>query len=120
LDIKVTKEAGGAAGPSGPVETTEPAVIEARGLEKRYGDFEAVRGIDLAVLKGRCVGLLGPNGAGKTTTMRMIMGLTTVSGGELAIFGKPVDAVGRADRARIGLVPQENNLDPDLSVRQNL
>ena len=95
-------------------------MIQARGLEKRYGDFEAVRGIDLAVFKGRCFGLLGPNGAGKTTTMRMIMGLTSVTGGELSVFGTPVSKVGRADRTRIGLVPQEDNLDPDLSVRQNL
>ena len=96
------------------------SVIEAIGLEKRYGDFEAVRGIDLTVRKGRCVGLLGPNGAGKTTTMRMIMGLTTVTGGDLSVFGKPVDAIDRADRKRIGLVPQEDNLDPELQVRQNL
>jgi lipooligosaccharide transport system ATP-binding protein len=95
-------------------------VIRARDLVKRYGDFEAVRGIDLTVAKGQCVGLLGPNGAGKTTTMRMIMGLTKVTSGELAIFGKPVDALGRADRAKIGLVPQEDNLDPDLRVRENL
>ena len=101
-------------------EKTLPAVIQARGLEKRYGDFAAVKGIDLAVLKGKCVGLLGPNGAGKTTTMRMIMGLTSVSGGELTVFGRPVAKVSRADRSRIGLVPQEDNLDPDLSVRQNL
>lgn len=100
--------------------TDTPDVIEAIGLEKRYGDFEAVRGIDLTVRRGRCVGLLGPNGAGKTTTMRMIMGLTTVSGGELSVFGKPVNAIRRADRARIGLVPQEDNLDPELQVRQNL
>ncbi|MGI9437627.1 MAG: ATP-binding cassette domain-containing protein [Geminicoccaceae bacterium] len=96
------------------------SVIEAVGLEKRYGDFQAVDGIDLSVWKGRCVGLLGPNGAGKTTTMRMIMGLTAVSGGKLTVFGKPVDAVDRTDRARIGLVPQEDNLDPELLVRQNL
>ncbi|MEM8948656.1 MAG: ATP-binding cassette domain-containing protein [Pseudomonadota bacterium] len=95
-------------------------VIEAISLEKRYGDFEAVRGIDLKVGKGLCIGLLGPNGAGKTTTMRMIMGLTTVTAGKLTVFGKPVDAIDRADRAKIGLVPQEDNLDPELSVRQNL
>jgi lipooligosaccharide transport system ATP-binding protein len=95
-------------------------VIWAVGLEKRYGDFHALRGIDFAVEKGRCVGLLGPNGAGKTTAMRMIMGLTSVTAGRLSVFGKPVDAVGRAGRARIGLVPQEDNLDPELSVRQNL
>ncbi|MGH1478266.1 MAG: ATP-binding cassette domain-containing protein [Geminicoccales bacterium] len=103
-----------------PVVRTQNAVIQARDLQKRYGDFEAVRGIDLAVRQGKCVGLLGPNGAGKTTTMRMIMGLTSVSGGELSVFGKPVDQIGRAERSRIGLVPQEDNLDPDLSVRQNL
>ncbi|NJO36683.1 MAG: ATP-binding cassette domain-containing protein [Rhizobiales bacterium] len=96
------------------------AVIRARGLEKRYGDFQAVRGIDLTVARGQCVGLLGPNGAGKTTTMRMIMGLSKVTAGELTIFGKPVDGLGRADRAKIGLVPQEDNLDPDLRVRENL
>jgi len=97
-----------------------PLAIEAVGLKKRYGDFEAVRGIDLAVPKGRCIGLLGPNGAGKTTTMRMVMGLTSVTNGNLSVFGKPIDLVGRADRAKIGLVPQEDNLDPELSIRQNL
>ncbi len=95
-------------------------VIEAIDLEKRYGEFEAVRGIDLKVEKGRCIGLLGPNGAGKTTTMRMIMGLTTVTSGTLTVFGKPAIDLRRADRAKIGLVPQEDNLDPELSVRQNL
>jgi lipooligosaccharide transport system ATP-binding protein len=114
LDITLAKDA------DGMVDQPEKAVIMASGLKKSYGKFDAVRGIDLEVKKGRCVGLLGPNGAGKTTTMRMIMGLTSVTGGELSIFGKSVDAVGRADRARIGLVPQEDNLDPDLSVRQNL
>ena len=103
-----------------PDVITAAPVIQAEGLEKRYGDFEAVRGIDLAVPKGECIGLLGPNGAGKTTTMRMIMGLTTVSNGKLTVFGKPVDAIDRADRARIGLVPQEDNLDPELLVCQNL
>jgi len=98
----------------------ERPVIEAVGLKKSYGDFEAVRGLDLTVPKGQCIGLLGPNGAGKTTTMRMIMGLTTVSGGQLTVFGKPVDAIDRSDRAKIGLVPQEDNLDPELLVRQNL
>ena len=100
--------------------TDASSVIEAVDLKKSYGDFEAVRGIDIAVPKGSCVGLLGPNGAGKTSTMRMIMGLTTVTAGKLSVFGKPVDALDRADRARIGLVPQEDNLDPELLVRQNL
>jgi lipooligosaccharide transport system ATP-binding protein len=95
-------------------------VISAEGLEKSYGPVHAVRGIDFEVAPANCVGLLGPNGAGKTTTMRMVMGLTTLSAGRLTVFGVPVDAIRRRERARIGLVPQENNLDPDLSVRQNL
>jgi lipooligosaccharide transport system ATP-binding protein len=95
-------------------------VILARGLTKSYGPIEAVRGIEFEVAPARCVGLLGPNGAGKTTTMRMIMGLTTPSAGELRVFGVPVAGLTRQHKARIGLVPQENNLDPDLSVRQNL
>ena len=95
-------------------------VIAGRGLEKSYGAVEAVRGIDLEVVSGRCLGLLGPNGAGKTTTMRMIMGLTTPTAGELTVFGAAPGALSRAQKARIGLVPQDDNLDPDLSVRQNL
>jgi lipooligosaccharide transport system ATP-binding protein len=95
-------------------------VIAARGLTKRFGDFEAVKGIDLQVERARCIGLLGPNGAGKTTTMRMIMGLSTVTAGELTVFGTPVQKMSRAMKARIGLVPQDNNLDPDITVRENL
>jgi len=95
-------------------------IIEARELEKRYGEVEAVRGISFAIEPGVCVGLLGPNGAGKTTTMRMIMGQTRITSGALTLFGRPAGALSRPERARIGLVPQENNLDVDLSVRQNL
>ncbi len=106
--------------PAGYEEEAPPPVIRAIGLEKRYGALRAVCGIDLTVEKGRCVGLLGPNGAGKTSIMRMLMGLTSVSGGTLTMFGKPIDRLGHDERARIGLVPQEDNLDPELSVRQNL
>jgi lipooligosaccharide transport system ATP-binding protein len=95
-------------------------VISARGLEKRFGAVRAVNGVDLDVHTGTCLGLLGPNGAGKTTTMRMIMGLTTPSAGRLELFGRPPAALDRAGRRRVGLVPQDNNLDPDLSVIQNL
>lgn len=76
--------------------------------------------MSFTIKRGKCVGLLGPNGAGKTTTMRMIMGLTTPTGGALRVFGEPAHTLTRLDRARIGLVPQENNLDMDLSVAQNL
>ena len=101
-------------------EARHDNVIEATGLVKRFGDFEAVRGIDFFVHKGECVGLLGPNGAGKTTTMRMIMGLSTVSAGQLTVFGQRAGHLGRELQARVGLVSQEDNLDPDLSVQANL
>ena len=99
--------------------SNEP-IIAARGLTKRYGKLEAVKGIDFQVERGQCIGLLGPNGAGKTTTMRMIMGLATVTAGELSVFGTSVQNMSRAMKARIGLVPQDNNLDPDITVRENL
>jgi len=95
-------------------------VIEAEGLEKYYGTVHAVRGVSFTIPAGTCVGLLGPNGAGKTTTMRMIMGLSRPSAGRLRLFGAAPGALGRDLRSRIGLVPQEDNLDSDLSVRQNL
>lgn len=96
------------------------AIVEAQALEKRYGDVHAVRGVSFDIAAGSCVGLLGPNGAGKTTTMRMLMGLTRPTAGGVRVFDKPIAALGRGFRTRIGLVPQEDNLDPDLSVRQNL
>ena len=96
------------------------AVIEAEGLEKRYGAVHAVRGVSFTIAPGTCVGLLGPNGAGKTTTMRMIMNLTRPTAGSLRLFGESPAALGRRLRERIGLVPQEDNLDPDISIRQNL
>ena len=95
-------------------------VIEVEALEKHYGDVHAVRGVSFAIERGSCVGLLGPNGAGKTTTMRMILALVTPTAGRLRLFGEKPAALGRAMRERIGLVPQEDNLDPDLTVRQNL
>ncbi len=95
-------------------------IIAARALIKRYGKLEAVKGIDFAVERARCIGLLGPNGAGKTTTMRMVMGLATVSAGELTVFGVPVQKMDRQTKAKIGLVPQENSLDPDITVSENL
>jgi lipooligosaccharide transport system ATP-binding protein len=95
-------------------------IIEAVAVEKAYGPTTAVAGLSFAIPSGTCIGLLGPNGAGKTTTMRMIMGLTRPTGGGIRVFGQPAQSLARADRARIGLVPQENTLDPELSVSRNL
>ncbi|MDO5068288.1 MAG: ABC transporter ATP-binding protein [Propionibacteriaceae bacterium] len=97
----------------------EPVIL-ARGLRKSYGSFEAVRGIDFEVEPGTSFGLLGPNGAGKSTTMRMISGVTQRSGGTLSILGMDPDEQGPRIRAHLGVVPQADNLDLQLSVRQNL
>ncbi len=96
------------------------AVIEARGLRKHFDDYAAVRGIDLTVPAGRCFGVLGPNGAGKTTTLRMLLGVSPPSAGSLTVFGMPIQASGRQIRARMGVVPQMDNLDPDFTVVENL
>jgi len=98
----------------------ERAAISARGLTKRFGDVEAVRGIDFAVLEGEAFGFLGPNGAGKTTTMRMIQCASPRSGGDLRVFGMDPATRPREIKALLGIVPQENNLDPDLTGRENL
>jgi lipooligosaccharide transport system ATP-binding protein len=95
-------------------------VIVARGLTKFYGTQKAVDGIDFAVRRGETFGLLGPNGAGKSTTMRMISCRTPATSGELFVEGLDVQHEGRRVRSLIGVVPQENNLDPDLDVRRNL
>jgi lipooligosaccharide transport system ATP-binding protein len=95
-------------------------LIEADGLAKTFGSLRAVDGITFRVRRGECFGLLGPNGAGKTTTIRMLYGFTPRSGGRLRIFGQECDGDWRAIKAKIGVCQQENNLDPDLSVRQNL
>ncbi len=96
------------------------SVIEARGLSKFFGDLEVVRGIDLDVPASGCFGLLGPNGAGKTTTLRMILGQSPLSAGELSVFGLPMPDSSREVRARIGVVPQSDSLDPDFTVVENL
>jgi lipooligosaccharide transport system ATP-binding protein len=94
--------------------------VAARGLTKSYGDRVAVAGIDFEVEPGICFGFLGPNGAGKTTTMKMIYGLATVDGGELNVLGMDATRERREIKRRIGVVPQETNLDGDLTVRENL
>ena len=92
----------------------------AQALEKRFGDFHAVRGIDLSIPYGQCFGLLGPNGAGKTTVLRMMLGRIPHGAGRLEVFGQAVDSHAAEIRRRIGVVPQIDNLDPDFSVRENL
>ena len=98
----------------------EMPMIAARDVIKRFGTLEAVRGVSFAVARGGCTGLLGPNGAGKTTIMRMITGQASVTSGELSVFGEPPYALARETKTRIGLVPQADNLDPDVSVQENL
>jgi lipooligosaccharide transport system ATP-binding protein len=96
------------------------ATLVARDLKKTYNGFEAVKGVDFEVHKGECFGFLGPNGAGKTTTMKMIYGAVIPSGGELEVAGLDVTRCEREIKRRIGVVPQENNLDDDLKVEENL
>ncbi len=98
----------------------EVTTLTARDLRKSYDDFQAVRGVDFEVYRGECFGFLGPNGAGKTTTMKMIYGAAIPTSGELEVTGLDVKRYERAVKRRIGVVPQENNLDEDLKVRENL
>jgi lipooligosaccharide transport system ATP-binding protein len=95
-------------------------LIEARGLTKLYGDFVAVDGIDFAVERGETFGFLGPNGAGKSSTMRMIGAVSPVSDGTLRVLGRDPESDGPAIRERLGVVPQEDNLDLELDVGENL
>ncbi len=107
-----------------PVQTLgRPApasLIHAVGLRKSYGDFEAVRGIDLDVSAGEAFGFLGPNGAGKSSTMRMVAAVSPPTSGELRILDMDPATQGPAIRARIGVCPQEDTLDTELSIRDNL
>ncbi len=96
------------------------AAITATGLHKAYGSLDVVRGIDFSVPVGQCFGLLGPNGAGKTSTLRMILGLSPPSAGQLRVFGLPMPQAASQIRQRIGVVPQMDNLDPDFTVAENL
>src|SRR3954447_25972286 len=95
-------------------------LVQARGLRKSFGGFEAVRGVDVDVARGEIFGFLGPNGAGKSSTMRMIACVSPRSGGELSVLGMDPDVDGPRIRARIGVVPQLDNLDTELTVRENL
>jgi lipooligosaccharide transport system ATP-binding protein len=94
--------------------------IELRGVVKRFGRITAVDGIDLDVPPGICLGLLGPNGAGKSTTMRMLTGQAVATEGEIEVLGHVLPAEAKAARAEMGVVPQLDNLDVDVTVEDNL
>lgn len=96
------------------------SLISARGLTKKYGDFTAVDGIDFDVAKGESFGLLGPNGAGKSTTMRIIAATSRRTSGTISILGRDPEEHGPQVRAHLGVVPQQDNLDTELTVAENL
>ncbi len=96
------------------------AAIELRGVVKRFGPITAVDGLDLEVPAGICLGLLGPNGAGKSTTMRLLTGQAIADEGELRVLGHELPADAKAARAEMGVVPQLDNLDVDVTVEDNL
>ena len=96
------------------------SALSVRGLRKSYGATEVVSGLDLAVEPGECFGLLGPNGAGKTTTLKLCLGLIEPDAGAIELLGEPVPRRARQARARVGVVPQFDNLDPDFTVEENL
>ncbi len=97
----------------------DPAIV-VRGLRKRYGDLEAVRGVDLVVERGEVFALLGPNGAGKTTTIEILEGYLAPSAGEIRVLGEDPRRADRAWRGRIGIVLQSIGLDPYLTVRETV
>ena len=99
---------------------TSDHVVDAHQLVKRFKDIEAVKGVDFAIERGESFGFLGPNGAGKTSTMRMISAVSQPSSGSLSIFGLDPRTHGPEIRGRLGVVPQEDTLELELSVRQNL
>ena len=102
---------------------TEPpadSLVHARGLTKRFDDFTAVDGIDVDVWRGEAFGFLGPNGAGKSSTMRMIGCVSPVTSGTLRVLGQDPATHGAEIRARLGVVPQDDSLDLELTVRENL
>lgn len=95
-------------------------VIVANGLSKQFAQFKAVDNISFSVKRGICCGILGPNGAGKTTTLKMLVGNTLPTSGDLHVLNWKIPEQSREMRYHIGIVPQKDNLDPDFSVTQNL
>jgi lipooligosaccharide transport system ATP-binding protein len=99
---------------------SQMAAIELKGVVKRFGPITAVDGLDLEVPEGICLGLLGPNGAGKSTTMRLLTGQAIADAGELRVLGYELPREAKAARAQMGVVPQLDNLDIDVTVEDNL
>jgi lipooligosaccharide transport system ATP-binding protein len=95
-------------------------VLTAERLTKKYGDLLAVDGISMEVQKGECFGLLGPNGAGKTSTMKMVYAVSPITAGRLIVLGHDVQTRPREVKQKLGVAPQEYNLDPDFTVLDNL
>lgn len=95
-------------------------IIAVKGLTKYYGDLKAVDNIDFGIAKGECFGFLGPNGAGKTTVMGIVYCFMPPSSGDVKVFGMDVNKNSGEIKARIGVMPQDDNLDPDFSVLENL
>jgi len=96
------------------------AVLAVEDLHKNYGRTQVLRGVNFSIERGECFGLLGPNGAGKTTTLRLCLGLIEADAGSVQLRGMPVASMAREARARVGVVPQMDNLDPDFTVEENL
>src|SRR6202453_21686 len=103
-----------------PINSHNEVLVRARGLTKRFGTFTAVDGIDFDLYRGEAFGFLGPNGAGKSATMGMIGCVSPPTSGELSILGRDPVRDGSAIRARLGVVPQDDTLDMELTVRENL
>lgn len=106
--------------PDQTLRAPDTSLIRAQGLVKKFGDFTAVDGIDFHVQPGEAFGFLGPNGAGKSSTMRMIGCTSPISGGTLSLFGLDPATQGRQIRKRLGVVPQLDSLDAELTVEENL
>lgn len=99
---------------------THPTVVSAREVCKSFGDFQALRGINLDIKPGECFGLLGPNGAGKSTFIRMLYGISPRNGGDLTVFGHDPQVAPREVKGQVGVVTQDNDLDLSMNVYENM
>lgn len=95
-------------------------VIQVEGLHKAFGAFKAIDGLSLSVKRGECFGMLGPNGAGKSTTLKLLLGLLKPDAGKVSMLGFDIETQARIARGMVGVVPQNDALDPDFTVAENL